>query len=419
MQWLRFLLLGLVSRCSFATEQDEQDIMTNIACSVYDFKLRKPFIDVPLSATLKGYYQKLLDRAKGIFSHEPKKNKKDCEKCVDGLGCWTCQTFGLEGLPADELELPVSRNNLEGPSIRISPDNVDRAVESVENGTFLNIIVHGYGGSAKQEWITTLKDKILQYDKRAVITIDWQDGADSKVNYMQAVRNSQLIGRQIASLLYQLMNRTSGAIHSKRTHLIGLGLGAQMAIFFWDYFRLISDNYVISKITALDPSKAYFEDYRLHVNTSMARFVEVIHTSAGRLPWLSYGMSNPVGHVDFYMNGGSSPQPGCEFASSQGAACSSLRAALYYIEAVDRSTNCTFDSFACIGGLNQYLAGNCDEDPDYDSTITLDRTQKSIGRGVQIVETNDRSPFCKPQGLPPVRPTTSPPTSPAPMKDQL
>jgi len=38
-----------------------------------------------------------------------------------------------------------------------------------------------------------------------------------------------------------------------------------------------------------------------------AIFVDVVHTASG-----VQGISQPIGHVDFYPNNGKSPQPGCE-----------------------------------------------------------------------------------------------------------
>jgi len=38
-----------------------------------------------------------------------------------------------------------------------------------------------------------------------------------------------------------------------------------------------------------------------------ATFVDVIHTETG-----IQGISEPIGHVDFYPNNGKSSQPGCE-----------------------------------------------------------------------------------------------------------
>lgn len=45
----------------------------------------------------------------------------------------------------------------------------------------------------------------------------------------------------------------------------------------------------------------------MKVSPGSAKFVDVIHTAAGII-----GVVNPVGHVDFYPNGGVR-QPGCGF----------------------------------------------------------------------------------------------------------
>lgn len=62
--------------------------------------------------------------------------------------------------------------------------------------------------------------------------------------------------------------------------------------------------------SGLDISRAGFEwllgnaDY---LDAMDAEFVDVIHTTAGIIGWVS-----PVGHADFYPNRGVTPQPGCK-----------------------------------------------------------------------------------------------------------
>lgn len=43
-----------------------------------------------------------------------------------------------------------------------------------------------------------------------------------------------------------------------------------------------------------------------HLDITDAQFVDVIHTAGG-----TFGYVKPIGHVDFYPNGGKAPQPGC------------------------------------------------------------------------------------------------------------
>ena len=66
-----------------------------------------------------------------------------------------------------------------------------------------------------------------------------------------------------------------------------------------------------SILPALDPLREIFDEKDLNVNSSMAKFVDVVHTSGGNQYMYSYGVDKPLGHVDFYMNGGKANQPGC------------------------------------------------------------------------------------------------------------
>lgn len=67
-------------------------------------------------------------------------------------------------------------------------------------------------------------------------------------------------------------------------------------------------------LVGLDPASVYFEGKIGHLSKNDALFVDVIHTSAGHsLARLKLGFAKPLGHVDFYPNGGSW-QPGCRWS---------------------------------------------------------------------------------------------------------
>ncbi|XP_075968622.1 pancreatic triacylglycerol lipase-like [Anarhichas minor] len=90
-------------------------------------------------------------------------------------------------------------------------------------------------------------------------------------------------------------------------HIIGHGPGAHAA---GDVGSRITG---LARITGLDPAEPYFQDTNdsLHLDTSDAAFVDVIHTDG--LPFnskLGLGMSQSMGHIDFYPNGGEL-MPGC------------------------------------------------------------------------------------------------------------
>jgi Lipase len=64
----------------------------------------------------------------------------------------------------------------------------------------------------------------------------------------------------------------------------------------------------LSRISGLDPALPLFDidepDNRL--STSDAVLVDIVHTCGG---WL--GFEKPLGHIDFFPNGGVFVQPGC------------------------------------------------------------------------------------------------------------
>lgn len=62
---------------------------------------------------------------------------------------------------------------------------------------------------------------------------------------------------------------------------------------------------------ALDAASPLFEAYGVGLDKKDAVFVDAIHTSAGdSIITGKLGVVHPIGHVDFYMNGGTH-QPGC------------------------------------------------------------------------------------------------------------
>ncbi|KAL6438657.1 hypothetical protein ACFW04_004585 [Cataglyphis niger] len=128
------------------------------------------------------------------------------------------------------------------------------------------------------------------------------------------------------------------AVPLSKIHVIGFSLGAEAAGFMGKALRPRK----IGRITGLDPA------YPLYMNTGEeghlswtdAAFVDVIHTDGGHL-----GFPQPLGHVDFYPNGGRKRQPGCDLRSiirmnfrrviNQYITCGHNRAWRYYAESVD------------------------------------------------------------------------------------
>ena len=87
---------------------------------------------------------------------------------------------------------------------------------------------------------------------------------------------------------------------------MGHSLGAHIAGFIGNRF-----SGKIARITGMDPARPDFEapimkDPKDRLDPTDAKFVDVIHSDSG-----AAGFIRPLGHADFYPNGGSFRQPGC------------------------------------------------------------------------------------------------------------
>ncbi|KAJ8968060.1 hypothetical protein NQ314_002499 [Rhamnusium bicolor] len=121
--------------------------------------------------------------------------------------------------------------------------------------------------------------------------------------YPLPMRATPDVGKHYAKFLNYLVEDMD--VDPKDIHLIGHSLGAHVSGFAGRALKKGK----IARITGLDPALPGFDVGLVeggHLNKNDADFVDIIHTCAGFL-----GMKQPIGHVDFYPNGGGPPQPGC------------------------------------------------------------------------------------------------------------
>ncbi|OWK07568.1 PNLIP, partial [Cervus elaphus hippelaphus] len=130
------------------------------------------------------------------------------------------------------------------------------------------------------------------------ICVDWKGG--SRTGYTQATQNIRIVGAEVAYLVDVL--KSSFEYSLSDVHVIGHSLGAHAA---GEAGR--RTNGAIGRITGLDPAEPCFEGTPelVRLDPSDAQFVDVIHTDAAPIiPNLGFGMSQVVGHLDFFPNGG-------------------------------------------------------------------------------------------------------------------
>ena len=162
-----------------------------------------------------------------------------------------------------------------------------------------------------------------------VILVNWPDLAFigqvedwDNLAYDSAARNSIDVGEYLGQCLGALSSQ--GGIPGSSFHLAGHSLGAHLIGKAGRTFKEVTGQ-PLARLTGCDPAGPRFIDGPLldaipelhenRISPESAAFVDIIHTDASLEPaavWIipRLGDLNPLGHMDFYPEGGSS-QPGC------------------------------------------------------------------------------------------------------------
>ncbi|XP_035029829.1 phospholipase A1 member A isoform X2 [Hippoglossus stenolepis] len=209
------------------------------------------------------------------------------------------------------------------------------------------VIVHGYRAmGSKPSWVKELARALLRAQDANVLVVDWVYGASFAYNLV--VQNYKEVALQISVLINQLQEH---GCKLESFHFIGVSLGAHVAGFVGTLFEG-----KIGRITGLDPAGPMFKgaDTFDRLDPSDALFVDAIHTDSDY-----FGISIPVGHVDFFLNGGMD-QTGCarsRFASMYGyVICDHMRALHVYMSALNGS--CPMRGIPC-SNYEDFLNGQC------------------------------------------------------------
>ncbi|CAO1423814.1 unnamed protein product [Diamesa tonsa] len=234
------------------------------------------------------------------------------------------------------------------------------------------IIIHGYGQNGRSDMNRDLKNAFLEHDDYNVIVADWSSSAGS--SYDTAPRNrinavGILVGQYIDFL------HLNSQINFAQLTLVGFSLGAHGAGIAGKNVRRGR----ISTIIGLDPAGPLFDinNPATRLAITDADYVECHHTNGGLI---GAGIGAPIGHADFFPNGGSS-QPGCLTNT-----CSHLRAVTYYVESIN---NNGFWAFSC-ANASDAGRGRCSGFP---YAFMGGEPSNRQNRGIFWLATNRRSPF--------------------------
>ncbi|XP_057318077.1 pancreatic lipase-related protein 2-like [Microplitis mediator] len=290
----------------------------------------------------------------------------------------------------DPYELMIDRLDI----IRQSP---------LKNHTTLYFIVHGYLDNGDKTWILRTKRELLIREDCNVVVVNWIVGAGPP--YPQAVANTRLVGAMTARLAMQLIQEAGVSEH--RIHAIGHSLGAHTCGYIGYYLRT-QYGYKLGRITGLDPAEPHFSNTSpmVRLDPTDAEFVTAIHTDSSPFVTGGLGITQPVGHIDFYPNGGRN-QPGCNngvlnsITLERGSffrgikrflGCNHIRSYDYFIESIN--TKCPFIAVPCSSWKN-FQEGKCfDCINQYCPRFGFDAQPGNYHASVYLMTAAEK-PFCR------------------------
>ncbi|XP_031156262.1 inactive pancreatic lipase-related protein 1-like [Sander lucioperca] len=222
-------------------------------------------------------------------------------------------------------------------------------------------IIPGYLKKGDEDWPQEMCKVMLKLENVNCIAVEWKKGVTTQ--YVQAANNARVLAAQVAFMITFL--KANFKQTSDKFHIIGHSLGAHAA---GDAGNRTAG---LARITGLDPTEPYFQDTdaSVRLDTSDAAFVDVIHTDGLSFKSkLGLGMSQSVGHIDFYPNGGEL-MPGCSANKGRPSdldaiwegtkkfdACNHARAYKYYSESIFNRQG--FVAYPC-SNKDSFAAGKC------------------------------------------------------------
>ncbi|XP_065494800.1 inactive pancreatic lipase-related protein 1-like [Caloenas nicobarica] len=236
--------------------------------------------------------------------------------CYDRIGCFSDDIPWSGTVERPIHKLPWSPEKIDARFLLYTRQNpeVFQEISAVDDSTIgysnfnanrmTRFITHGFIDNGEENWLHEMCQKLLSVEDINCICIDWKKG--SRCQYTQASNNVRVVGAEIAYFVDVLLAKYGASLSN--IHIIGHSLGAHVA------GEAGKRRPGIGRITGLDPAQPYFQGTPIEVrlDKSDAEFVDVIHTdSAPTIPYLGFGMSTAIGHLDFYPNGGEE-MPGCD-----------------------------------------------------------------------------------------------------------
>ncbi|XP_046396808.1 phospholipase A1-like [Ischnura elegans] len=255
-------------------------------------------------------------------------------------------------------------------------DSLRRSRFNASHHTYF--VTHGFVQSSQAETVQSIKNMYLGFHEGNVIAIDWSAISQNWLYFIVRMQLSQ-VAQFVANFATFLMRE--GGVDPSKMHLIGHSLGAHVVGITGKHFYSMVGRKV-GRITGLDPAGPLFTvlDSSNRIDRSDADFVDVIHTCGG---WL--GMVFPVGHVDFYPNGGYMRQPGCSYDFVTAGMCSHSRSWEFFAESINSHR---FLAQKCSTYVH-YKTGSC----PVGHKIPMGQHTHRSASGNYFLKTSDNTPF--------------------------
>ncbi|XP_075554061.1 lipase member I-like [Dermacentor variabilis] len=319
--------------------------------------------------------------------------KRSTPRCHEGIGCFNIEDrMGLYIGGPDEPSKVGAVMTLYGSDFNytIRVDHNIWKQKYVANWQIdlqkpLFCLIHGFTFNGKLEWMDEMRMALMKKVDCNVIIVTWVNGARVP-DYPAAAANSAMPGVLLSKVLQDMVATSNGKLKAKNIHVIGFSLGAQAAGFCGRHFYNAKQE-KLGRITGLDPAGPLFDIAKAALSKDDAAFVDVIHTNAGKLFDMKLGIMGPIGHVDFYPNGGSK-QPGCDGLD---VGCSHKRARKLFLASI--TSQCAFAAYPCGSDwlrLVDYQDASdwwCYQEMGYNSVHQL-------GRGNFYLMTTAEPPYC-------------------------
>ncbi|XP_015516096.2 lipase member H-A-like [Neodiprion lecontei] len=184
------------------------------------------------------------------------------------------------------------------------------------------LYISGWTETPESSSVLSVVGAYLKRCDHNVVLANYEDIATR--SYPFAALSVPGVGYTLAQAFNELVKN---GLDSSTLHVVSHSLGSQVSGFFGKCV-----DFIVPRITGLDPAGPGFDMMNENLASGDARFVDIIHTDAG-----IYGTASNKGDANFYPNGGNRFQPGCKFSLpySDNDFCSHHRSWQYFTESLE------------------------------------------------------------------------------------